>query len=504
MGRKSIKPALIEGVERYNVSRVLYQPIQLVSAGARWNKMQTSIMVKVLDLMQERIKAAARERAKAMAEEAKWPSLFTTTEMSVSDKRPIFTIAFSDLGVSSKHYPFVAEVAMKLLSCQVFLHEGEEVSGINLFERITVPVTATGRRKGVITFVPTTSAMEMVFTLDRGYSKAIKDAIIALPHNVDRIYMNLMQHKANGVWHTNYKFLRWLLKLDFVMKEEDFKAEQKDSKRPKRSEVLKDGMVRVSEYSRFRDFNDNVLKKAKEAINSLASHDQLDISIKHIEIKDNYDDPDNPFISFYIAKTKLGLLMDESSRGNQEEYELRSRLRKELGITMAQAGYCLQDIDHKYYKQIYDVVAKIKANVEAKNPRNKSAYTYASLFNYTEALRSGTTQDMVIEEVTKAVPSPVQTVPESRQPEISHLKPGEGLDKWAALLAEYDGPNADLLQMAKLLGMDDGLFSIFYSNYVDFDRASNILSSDNKFVALLRKYSSAPTQGKKIKISRPK
>lgn len=86
----------------------------------------------------------------------------------------------------------------------------------------------------------------------------------------------------------------------------------------------------------------------------------------------------------------------------------------------------------------------------------------------------------------------------------SHLIPGEGADKWAALLSEYGGPNADLLQMAKFLGMEDGLFSIWYSNYTDFDKACTALSSDNNFVALLRKYSSAPTQGKKIMISRPK
>lgn len=86
----------------------------------------------------------------------------------------------------------------------------------------------------------------------------------------------------------------------------------------------------------------------------------------------------------------------------------------------------------------------------------------------------------------------------------SHLIPGEGADKWAALLSEYGGPNADLLQMAKFLGMEDGLFSIWYSNFTDFETATKILSSDNNFVALLRKYSSAPTQGKKIMISRPR
>lgn len=505
MGRKSIKPTLIEGVERYNVSRVLYQPIQLVSAGTRWNKMQTNIMVQLLDLMQERIKAAAREKAKSIAEEAKWPSIFTTAEMSATERRPVFTIPFSDLGVSSKHYPFVAEVAMKLLNSHVYLHEGDEVSGINLFERITVPVTATGRKKGIISFVPTASAMEKVFTLDKGYSKAIKDAIIALPHHADRIYMNLMQHKANGVWHTNYKYLRWLLKLDYVQKYEDFLSEQKDSKRPKRHEIIDKGQVRVSEYSRFRDFNDNVLKKTQDAINSLASQDMLDISIKSIEIKDNVSDEENPFISFHIAKTELGRLMDESSKGNKEEYELRSVMRKDLGITVAQAAYCLQDVDHKHYSKIYDEVAKIKTNVVANSPKNKVAYAYSCLCNFIDTIRKGI-EDVDSVEVKIPQKPTVKTPEPPAQPksEDPRLIPGEGSDKWAALLADYDGPNADLLQEAKFVGMEDGLFSIWYSDYLKSREATDILTADEKLVALLRKYSDVPPIGPKIRITYPK
>lgn len=470
--------------------RYLKQPFNITMLHGLMSKAQQKQLVLIMDELQPKIEAWL---ALGLEQQRKNPSFaYNDTDLTVS-------IKLSDLGISSRYYEPMREAA-RLFSNQIYEFCFKNDAGENrvgyapLFSLVDVPEKGTRTTKPVtINFTFNSVILKSNLMEMTRYSKYSRTVALHSGLYTSRIYIILNSYifSPSKTWTVGYNELRKILGVDKISQSEK-KKEYKWSK---------------EKYVCYVDFRKRVLDDSKKELDALAEQGLAECSFTYEPIWERRirtGDPDK--IAFKVILSSCG---EKQFETKQKTEQMKKELTERYGfnskhISMLRSS--IFEIDYDYFLKILKTVDNATRNRTDIGKRTNYIVRCINneVINWEERQQTIEFVDADYEEIKPSSQvgekiSPTTPEPSSvQQREESHLIPGEGAEKWAALLSEYDGPDVDFWSRGEYLGLDNGLFCIGYK-YMDVEKAVK-LAMDDRFAALLRKYSAALSYGRKINI----
>lgn len=382
--KQSTSPIKIENelIAELEEARWIKQPVVYTLLSGDFSLMQTSIMIGLMDSIQDRINAYLKRKKEG---DNRQLSLFTQEE--IEKEAVTFKIDFSSINVRPDAYDELDQACQNLIRMSMSYPEFNE-SGkttnrvyINLFSRIKIPTNLDDkspkeyrykngkRRKGYIEITMLTKNMTDVFDMSRGYVNHIAMiAQLCRRKRTPRIYIYLERWKNCG--HKTVNLMEFKEYLGLMTWDR------------------RTGEVKEDVYPKFSRFCASVLDPVKKEMDDLSSKNMIDISFDYEPIYKRGKGRSNPDeIKFTIHMSEMGRALTKKSVANKGLSDLVEYLKKEYGFTDKDLFFMTDGFVEEMLPALENEVHMLKEKEERYKPQNKAGYAMACLRKCVSAIK---------------------------------------------------------------------------------------------------------------------